>query len=397
MRELRINSAKMCNKVIQLCYEDMNIKKSYKEMHGTYPKDNELYNMSFQGYLYKKIQEEFPETVSTVISQTIQYAYKRWNTDKKEILRLNQSIPSFKKNTPISIYNNSYSIKNDANDWVVTVNLRPAKSEKQHKYSMLVNPGDNSKITILQRLIAGEYKQGAMQIIQDKKGKWYLLITYSFEKDKENKLDTKKIMGVDMGIVNAAYWAFNDSLKRGSIKGGEIEQFRKQIQKRRKSYQEAIKWASDNRYGHGRERALYPIEALQDKESNARNTINHKYAKTIVNAAYKNGCAVIQLEELEGINNEEVFLKNWSYYDLQEKIKYKAEEKGIEVVKINPEYTSQRCSKCGYIDKENRPTQEKFKCLKCGMEALADYNAAKNIAEQDIEKIIKEQLKKQNK
>ena len=60
---------------------------------------------------------------------------------------------------------------------------------------------------------------------------------------------------------------------------------------------------------------------------------------------------------------------------------------------INPEYTSQRCSKCGYIDSENRKTQAQFICLKCGFEENADYNASQNIALKDIEKIIK---KKQN-
>jgi putative transposase len=49
-----------------------------------------------------------------------------------------------------------------------------------------------------------------------------------------------------------------------------------------------------------------------------------------------------------------VFLKNWSYFDLQEKIQYKPKLVGIKVIKINPEYTSQRYSKCGHIANENR-------------------------------------------
>jgi len=395
LRDLRYNSAKICNRVIQLCYENENIRKMHKELYGETPKDTDIYGMSFQGWLYQKIRDEFPEIASTIISQTIQYAYKRWRTAKKDILSLKQSIPSFKLDTPISIYNQSYRIENDGDNWTITTNLLPAQKEKQYKYTLLIHSGDNSKITILKRLIDGEYKQGAMQIVQDRKKKWYCLITYSFETKAEKELDDTKIMGVDMGIVNAVYWAFNDSLQRGKIEGGEIEQFRKQIQRRREELQRAIKWAGDSRHGHGVKRALKPIEALREKERNARNMINHKYAKTIVEAAYSHGCGVIQLEDLSGINEEETFLKNWSYFDLQEKIIYKAEEKGIQVIKINPEYTSQRCSECGYIDKENRKNQAEFKCINCGYEALADYNAARNIAIQNIEKIIEEELKKQ--
>ena len=43
-------------------------------------------------------------------------------------------------------------------------------------------------------------------------------------------------------------------------------------------------------------------------------------------------------------------------------------------------YTSQKCSRCGHIDKENRQTQEKFVCTQCDFELNADHNAAINIA-----------------
>ena len=61
---------------------------------------------------------------------------------------------------------------------------------------------------------------------------------------------------------------------------------------------------------------------------------------------------------------------------------YKAESEGLVVSQINPAYTSQRCSKCGFTHEDNRPHnngQDEFECLKCGYEVHADYNAAKNI------------------
>ena len=82
---------------------------------------------------------------------------------------------------------------------------------------------------------------------------------------------------------------------------------------------------------------------------------------------------------------------------MQNKIKYKADEYGINVVMIRPSHTSQRCHECGYISKENRQSQDKFKCVNCGHTTHADLNAARNIAMKDIETIIKEQLKSQEK
>ncbi|MCY4560904.1 MAG: zinc ribbon domain-containing protein, partial [Flavobacteriaceae bacterium] len=49
------------------------------------------------------------------------------------------------------------------------------------------------------------------------------------------------------------------------------------------------------------------------------------------------------------------------------------------VIKIPPHYTSQKCSRCGTIDKKNRLSQSKFKCLSCGFSMNADINAANNI------------------
>ncbi|GAA2352776.1 RNA-guided endonuclease InsQ/TnpB family protein [Nonomuraea africana] len=49
------------------------------------------------------------------------------------------------------------------------------------------------------------------------------------------------------------------------------------------------------------------------------------------------------------------------------------------VVKINPAYTSQRCSACGIVDAKARESQAAFRCRSCGYAANADVNAARNI------------------
>jgi len=49
------------------------------------------------------------------------------------------------------------------------------------------------------------------------------------------------------------------------------------------------------------------------------------------------------------------------------------------VVAVNPAYTSQTCSACGCVNRENRPDQATFCCIECGYSDNADVNAAKNI------------------
>jgi len=60
-------------------------------------------------------------------------------------------------------------------------------------------------------------------------------------------------------------------------------------------------------------------------------------------------------------------------------VEYKAEAVGIAVETVNPQSTSQQCSKCGCTLDGNRDDQQ-FECLDCEYTANADYNAAKNVA-----------------
>ena len=71
----------------------------------------------------------------------------------------------------------------------------------------------------------------------------------------------------------------------------------------------------------------------------------------------------------------------WAFRRLYEYVSYKAPEQGVSVEEVEPNHTSQRCSRadCGFTHEANRQG-ERFECQKCGYEVNADYNAAKNIS-----------------
>jgi len=50
------------------------------------------------------------------------------------------------------------------------------------------------------------------------------------------------------------------------------------------------------------------------------------------------------------------------------------------VEKINPAFTSQRCSACGQVDRKSRESQAVFQSTACGYACNVDVNAARNIA-----------------
>jgi putative transposase len=112
-------------------------------------------------------------------------------------------------------------------------------------------------------------------------------------------------------------------------------------------------------------------------------------SKSIVEFAVRNRAGVIKLELLEGYGQSDqnaFFLRNWSYFELETMIEYKAKRTGITVVKIDPYHTSQTCSACGHYEEGQRKERE-FECKKCGVKIDADYNAAINIARSD--KVVK--------
>jgi transposase len=60
-------------------------------------------------------------------------------------------------------------------------------------------------------------------------------------------------------------------------------------------------------------------------------------------------------------------------------LSYKAEARGIAVVKVDPRHTSQMCSRCGHQARNNRRSQSLFLCRNCGYCLNADLNASYNI------------------
>jgi IS605 OrfB family transposase len=66
---------------------------------------------------------------------------------------------------------------------------------------------------------------------------------------------------------------------------------------------------------------------------------------------------------------------------LQRMISYKCNDRGIPVILAKPDFTSQRCPRCGTIDKFNRRSQALFRCVQCGYQHNADFVASINLRE----------------
>ena len=61
------------------------------------------------------------------------------------------------------------------------------------------------------------------------------------------------------------------------------------------------------------------------------------------------------------------------------RIRLTAENAGVRVVKADPRGTSITCVECGHADRDSRRSRSVFICVRCGHEADADINAARNL------------------
>lgn len=134
------------------------------------------------------------------------------------------------------------------------------------------------------------------------------------------------------------------------------------------------------------------VKQIKDRESRIVKDLNHKISRKLIEVAKENNCG-IKLEDLTGIRwnkkhtrSFNYSLNSWSFYQLQMFIEYKAKLQGVDVVYIDPHYTSKKCSICGQIGNRNGKS---FKCS-CGHVDHADVNAAFNIGQSIKERDLME-------
>ena len=231
----------------------------------------------------------------------------------------------------------------------------------------------------LQMVINKEYKVMQSSLEFDRNNNLILNLTLDIPFKQEEEFLEGRVLGVDLGVKYPAYVCLSDDTYKREHIGEALEliKLRKQYQDRRRRTQQQLK---NVKGGKGRGKKLKNLNRLSECERNFAKTYNHMISKRIIEFAKKYKCLYINMEKLTKDGFDNAILRNWSYYELQNMVEYKADRIGIKVRYVNPAYTSQTCSRCGHVDKENRQTQEKFVCTKCGFELNADHNAAINIA-----------------
>ena len=229
---------------------------------------------------------------------------------------------------------------------------------------------------VLVPFLVGAYQQARMDSIQGQADliyrdeTFYLAVT--LDAPEPSPTEPHGTLGVDLGIVNLA----TDSDGQ-TFSGTQVERTRQKMLTLRVALQ-----------AKGTKSAKRHLKKLGHRESRFHRQVNHRIAKHLVQKA-KNTSRGIALEDLRHIRqrtdrtvkkSQRNRQASWAFYQLRAFISYKAAMAGVCLHLVDPHYTSQICSQCGYCHKRNRPNRDYFCCMQCGYTAPADYNGAINIS-----------------
>ncbi|MGD0878943.1 MAG: transposase [Anaerolineales bacterium] len=204
-----------------------------------------------------------------------------------------------------------------------------------------------------------------------REGEWFATFVVEC---KGSKVQAAEVIGVDIGMVSIV------STSSGRQYGQVSPELRRRVE-----------------HANAKRRRKQQLNACLKRKSRA--TVSLQDDKNEAFARNENGRTLNQmLDDLPG--GTKVALERLNFKDMRfksrqmnralhasqlgyvrDKLKFKLDERGLRYRSVQPAYSSQQCSQCGFTISMNRRSQAEFHCLWCGFKANADQNAASNIAE----------------
>jgi putative transposase len=218
------------------------------------------------------------------------------------------------------------------------------------------------------------------RVTMDRAGRWH--VAFAAIPDPVTGPDNGEAVGIDRGVAVSAALSTGELLhapgltdregkmlrrlerklaraQRGSERRGRVEHAIARL--RARETDRRMDWAEKASTDLARRFDLIRVEDLKigNMTRSARGTAGNQG---------RNGAAKTGL-------NRRILASGWG--QLVRRLQEKAP--GL-VQKINPAFTSQRCSACGHVDENSRESQARFVCTARGYACHADVNAARNIA-----------------
>ena len=314
-----------------------------------------LKQFSLNQVLYSTLREQFGlrSQMAQSVFKTVIAKYKTILETQKQWIK-----PSFDKPQYDLVWNRDYSLTQNC----FSVNTLDGRIKLPYFAKGMLKYFDHTT-----------YKFGTAKLV-NKRGKYFLHIPVTYDVEESSLSDICNVVGIDRGI-NFVVATYDSKHKSGFVSGRAIKQKRAHYSKLRKELQKRQTPSARRR-----------LKAIGQRENRWMQDVNHCISKALVESNPKHTLFV--LEDLTGIRSvtERVKTKDryvsvsWSFYDLEQKLIYKAKQNQSTVIKVDPRYTSQCCPVCGHIEKSNRNKKiHLFTCKNCGYKSNDDRIGAMNL------------------
>jgi len=281
---------------------------------------------------------------------------------------------------PSSIFQdfNFHKVQRKEGELTLYIRQQNSRIEKQNtklaKYWLKV-PGSRNRnsepfwLGLQGRVIPDEWNLKD-SILQEKNGILYLNLVV----EKSNnicRVDSKKILSIDLGFNHpiASVMLEDGNMIEHKFYGKEIKNL---------LYRRDVRLAQLQHSGIENPNVSRYTEGIKH--------YCHKYVNEILEYALLNNASICvgKLEvgrKLRKGKSSKTMRKKGKvpFFKIMTILQYKARMFSIPLVFVEEYYTSQRCSKCGNVDKNSR-NGERYKCVSCGYQQQADLNGAMNIA-----------------
>ena len=329
---------------------------------------HDLKQFSLNKALYTTLREKFglKSQMAQSVLKTVIARYKTILENQKEWIK-----PVFKKPQYDLVWNRDYSLTQE----LFSINTLEGRIKFDYYSEGMKKYFDQTT-----------YKFGTAKLV-GKHGKYFLHIPVTYDVPVSNLSEVCNVVGIDRGI-NFLIATYDSKHKSNFVSGKGIKQKRANYSKLRKELQIRKTPSSRRR-----------IKAIGQRENRWMQDINHQVSKALVGNNPKHTLFV--LEDLTGVRNatERIRTKDryvsvsWSFYDLEQKLIYKAKQNESAVIKVDPTYTSQCCPKCGHTEKANRNKKKHlFTCKNCGYQSNDDRIGAMNLYRMGINYLVDSQV-----
>ena len=276
---------------------------------------------------YRVVSDRFKGEIPTNILKNLNNnIINNFRNNLPEYIRGERSLANFKRNIafpfgPTGIQRLCY--KEEKKAFCFNLFSIPLKTYLGKDYT--------DKRSLLEQVIAGKVKLCTSKI-KLKKQKIYLLATFEFEKEKHS-LKPEVIAEASLSLEHPIM------VKSGkaTLSIGNREEFlyrRLAIQAAQKRAQSGATYC---RPGKGRKRKTKAVDKFYELEKNYVSNRLHVYSRKLIDFCIKQQAGTLillnQEDKIEIAKKENGFLlRNWNYYELMTKIKYKAKKAGIELI-----------------------------------------------------------------